>query len=821
MAYADLLAKRGQNVGFRLRICGVKYYFVSHPDVPQLSDSAGGTDYTRVVGAFIGSPRGLAEKAHPFSQPQVLSTDIELIDIDGALTDMWATERSSPITTLSAALTAIEVAAINCTVNSASEGYGAFATSGLCYVDTETIEYTTKNVGGSSLDTLTRNKYAEGFGTSAVAHSLYMLASNQLQRPIFGFLPHLWYRECILEIFDLENVANTATIARGFLYEPQWVGEEIFRFRIANYIHPLSRQIFKRTECKGELSRDFDVIRVFIPTGMANPLWMFGLPNPKASSSMATQTLYANVKGTQEIADTDAFFEDSDIPGIAYRWMPSKQMYLLVGGDDGELMAYSDWDADSTDGAFTIVQRGLFGTPIGKDNGGIWPKGTPIQTICALVGDPSYSRIDPKTYVTSEVSAWINDIYLDHYMGASLAGVNPINAMLMLLVSIVGDGANSVYDNLPSDYGLGIPYGRIDITAFEAFRMQAVPGEIRQHCYLGKEPESIMDMIMSDVQMLYGGMIYATREGQISIAELRLKVPSDTATAIAEKDIVSIETVGVRDVYNTLRYTLDQWPSENETVVNAYDYRRRDAMGESNAHEVTSKSLRGNGFRSASKFLGESVVMNSLSGLLCLLGNGAPMVEMTLTAKHADLSPGSYVTFTHSAPPRITANARGFSTQTGLILEAEPHDEEAEIRVKAVLLRTGKTCLWGPSAEISARTSDTEFTIKAAVFNADDRQTAFWDVDTTIRVWNAAMTSFTQCVIATWTLATGTITLDAPGSANVQANNRITWDDWDTGRAVAGGVTQYARTVTEVWYGYCADASHSLGAAPDAAREWL
>lgn len=816
MTYSDLLSKRGQHVGFRLRIAGVKYYWTSHPDVPQLSDSAGGTDYTRVTGAFIGSPRGLAEKAHPFEQPSIATTDIELIDIDGALTDLWATEKGSPVCTLSTALSAAETGSINVTAGSATEGLGGFASSGLCYVDGETIEYTTKNIIGNSLDTLTRGKYAEGFDTAAVAHTQYLLASNQLPRPVFGYLPHLWYRECILEIFDLENVANTATIARGFLFEPQWVGEEIFRFRIANYIYPLQRQVFKRSECKGELSRDFDVIRLAYNWG-----WLIVLPNPKVSFVFPTQTLYANVHGTQEIAAADSFMEDSDMPGIAYRWMPKAQMYILVGGDDGEIMAYSDWDADTTDGSFTICARGLFGTPIGKDNSGVWPKGTPIQTLCALVGDPSYSTVALKTYTNTSVSTWTQDVFLDHYMDSALSGVNPVNAFLMLMVSIVGDGANSVYDNLPAFYGLGINYNRVDITGFETFRMNAIPGEIRQHCYFGKESESIFDMVMSDIQMLHGGMIYATREGQISVVEFRQKVPSDTATAIAEKDIVSIETVGVRDVYNTLRYSLDQWPSENETIVNAYDYRRRDAMGETASHEVTSKSLRGPGFRSDRKFTGDSLVINGLSARLQLLGNGAPMIEMTLTAKHADLSPGNFITFTHSAPPRITANARGFSTQSAMVLEAEPHDEEAEIRVKAIMLRTAHTCLWAPSAEISARTSDTEFTIKAAVFNANDQQTAFWDVDTCIRVWNAAMTSFTQCVIATWTPATGTITLDAPGSANVQNDNRITWDAWDTVRAAGAGATQKARTVTEEWYGFFADADPTLGAAADPARVWL
>lgn len=804
MAYSDLLSKRGQDVGYRVRISGVKYYWVSHPEVPQLSDSAGGTDYTRVEGAFLGAPKALPEKAFPFDRPEVLTTDVELIDIDGALTDIWSTERVGPATVLQSALDSGDTASMTVEILSTANGLAAFDSSGFCYIDSETIEYSSVNVLGQSIDTLIRGKFAEGFESTDVDHARYLLASSILPRPVYGYLPHLWYREVMVEVFDLENISNTSVIARGFLSEPGWVGEEIFRFRILNYIHPLRRQINKRTECKGELAIEWNL--------------QGGLPDvPDRTRTVTSYTLTANVSGTQEIADADAFFENTDLTAYQNLYLPERVGYILVGGDDGEIMAYSDWDADSTEGEFTIVCRGCFGTKIGKDNSGIWEKGTPFQHISAVAGATTFYKLKQSTGMLN----WQENLIIDVYGDAEYIGVNPINAFLMWATSISGDQTNGDYDVLPSFYGLGISENRIDLDAFANFKQNKCTDQQRQFIYLEKNPSSLLDMVVSDIQVLYGGMVYATREGQITIAELRQKVPGDTVTTVGADDIVDFVNIGVQEVHNTLKYTLDQWPSQKETVINAYDHRRRDAMGEAPADDVSSKGLRGLHFRSWKTFNGESVVVNQVTDHLYLLGNGAPVVEMTLTPKHMDLSPGDFIAFTHSAPPKITSNARGFSSQSAIVLESAPDDEEAQTRIKAMLLRQQNTCLWCPSAEIATRTDDTDFTITAAVFNANDRQDAFWDNGAKIRVWNVAMTAFDSCTIESWTSSTGRIVLTGAGSSNVVVGNRITWDAWDTVRGVGSGVTQYARSVSEEYYGYFAGSDETLGTGSDPARVWL
>ncbi|MBU1213557.1 MAG: hypothetical protein KJ587_20170, partial [Alphaproteobacteria bacterium] len=218
MSVSTLLAKEAQHRGYRMRIAGIRYYWTSSPNVPALTDPAGGSlDYVRVDGALKGIPRTLPMKTHPLKMPQVLSTTIEFLDVDGRLTEIWATEQESPITQLTADLAA---AAVTATVllGPASIGLTAFPSSGLLYIDNETIQYTGKGV--LSFTGLVRGKYH----SDDVAHDEYHLASNQLSREVYGFIPHLWFREVVLECFDMETAhlgsPVSEVLARGFLQEP-------------------------------------------------------------------------------------------------------------------------------------------------------------------------------------------------------------------------------------------------------------------------------------------------------------------------------------------------------------------------------------------------------------------------------------------------------------------------------------------------------------------------------------------------------------------------------------------------------------------------
>lgn len=814
MTYASLLSRIGQPVGYRLRICGVKYYWVSHSSVPTLTDSAGGTAYTRVEGAFYTIPNPLSMSAHPLQVPGVATTTVELIDIDNALTELWATERDSPMVLLDANAGASDTT-FTVVPGPTSVGLAAFPAAGFAYCDRETVEYTAKGattLGVNITDNLIRGKFAEGMVAGAgAAHTQYVLAQSQLARPVFGYVPNLWYRPAMLEIFDLDNTANTETIAMGFIIEPEWVGEEIFRLKIQSYAHELQRQVFRRSEIVGTVATDFKNKTI---------------ANPKIG---ATETLYVASNGTPEILPDDAFLDAAHIPTADDRWMPSKQMYVLVGSDDdGEIMGYTNWSWNGTTraGAMTINMRGCFDTMIGDDEGQ-WPAGTSVRHLCVLAGYPTFQYYEPpasprpsQTIVGGTVPTEGSRRQAILFPGAK--GVNPVDAMLMLLMS-TGAGANNRgggdpdYDVLPYYYGLGVPYTLVDITAFENFKRDYCQNS--NHVYIAKAPIDLLTLLHTDLAALYGGLLYVKPNGQITITRLKKSVPNDTITTILEKDMISVDTIGVRDVFNTIRIKLDQWPSGAESTVSAIDHRRRDSFGDNPAPEIVSDSLRGPGFRSPVTYTGDSDAINRVVEYLKVFGNGAPMIEMTVSIKHADLEVGDYIEFTHQGPPQIISNTRGFSSQLAIVLGVEVLDSEAQVKVKAMLLKRAKTCLWAPSAEIDARTDDENFTIKAAVFSADDRAVEYWDDDTNIMVWDANMTAITLCTIDSYNPATGAIVLVAPGSPDVQNNNRITWSSWDDCRV--GGARQLLRALDAEWYGFFADANGHLGAGADPPRVYL
>lgn len=814
MPYASLLSRTGQPVGYRLRICGVKYYWVSHASVPTLTDSAGGTAYTRVEGAFFTVPNPLSMSAHPLQVPGVATTTVELIDIDNVLTELWATERDSPIVLLAAYAGATD-STFTVVPGPTSVGLAAFPAAGFAYCDRETVEYTAKGaatLGINITNNLIRGKFAVGMVAGAgAAHTQYVLAQSQLARPVFGYVPNLWYRPAMLEIFDLDNTANTETIALGFIVEPEWVGEEIFRLKIQSYAHELQRQVFRRSEVTGTVAVDFKNMT---------------LANPRIGS---TEMLYVSSNGLPEIAPDDAFLTAAQIPPADDRWMPIKQMYLLVGSDDdGEIMGITDWLWNGTTriGVMTVNMRGCFGSQVGNDDGQ-WPIGTTIRHLCVLAGYPNFQYYEqppsPKPSQSFVGSTRPTDGTLRQaILSPGAKGVNPVDAMLMLLMS-TGAGTNDRggglpdYDVLPYYYGLGVPYTLVDITAFENFKRDYCQNS--NHVYIAKAPTDLLTLMHADLAALYGGLLYIKPNGQITITRLKKSVPSDTITTIAEADMISVDTIGVRDVFNTIRIKLDQWPSGAESTVSAIDHRRRDSFGDNPAPEITSESLRGPGFRSPVTYTGDSDAINRVVEYLKIFGNGAPMIDMTVSIRYADLEVGDYIEFTHQGPPQIISNTRGFSSQLAIGLSVEVLDSEAQVKLKAMLLKRAKTCLWAPSAEIDVRTDDTHFTIKAAVFSADDRAIAYWDGGTNIVIWNTNMTATTSCTINGFNPATGAVELAAPGSPDVQNNNRITWSSWDDCRS--GGATQLLRALTAEWYGYFADANGHLGAGADPPRVYL
>jgi hypothetical protein len=807
MSYETILAKKTQHRGYRLYIVGLPYFFTSRPDVPgagtgEMPTQSGSVDWTRVDGAILTDPmpRTLPQKAFPLKQPEVTSTEVDLLDVDGACTDLWATERDGPLSVLTGDM-GTGTGNISVRKGALLTGLRAFDSSGLIYVDNETCEYSSKNDGAETLTVSVRGK----FGSEAVAHNQYHLAGNALNREVYNFAPHLHFRECVLEVFDMEDTSNNAVIARGFLQEPYHESkEEVFRIRIMNYCHALQRQVFKRTECKGVLSRDF-------------PLFDYRrFPIAADPEQGTTQALYADAFGTPEIAAASSFFASASISSYSDdMYMPSPMMYLLVGGDDGEIVGYTNWDAEESDAAFTVALRGCFGTKVGKD-GDTWPAGTPIQHLCVLAGDPSYVKIDIdyKKHLNGIVSAGVGKQQRKQYKPSDPCGVNPIEVMLMLMVS-TGNGTNGSYDVLPPGYGLGIDVNRIDGDAFLDFKKEKAQG--REHVYIAKEPRKLIELVHEDLQMLYGGMVYVTYDGTITIKEFRDWLPGEEVDTVALEDTPEFDNIGVQDIYNTLNVKLDQWPSERQTVENAYDFRKRDAIGETDAPGVISRSLRGPGFVASRKFGGLDVVRHQLTDFLKIVGTGIPEFQEILNALYLYLQPGQFIKVTHPSPPRLTANERGLVQQLAMILETEVHDDAAEILIRAAIRKAKKTCRWAPSAEILARTSDTVFTIKESEFSSDDRSEAYWSAGTEIYVWDAAMQAKDQVTIQSY--ISPTITLSGAGSSKVADDRRITWADWDTCRA--GGATQLLRALTEEWYGFFGDSNHALGASDDPARKLL
>jgi len=700
MAYSDLLDKRGQLVGYRFRISGCQYYWVSHSDVPTLTDTVGGTAYTRVEGAFNAVPNPLPLTAHPLVSPSVSSTVVELLDVDDALTDVWATERGSPAVVL-AGDAASGDGEFDVVPGGSVQGLGGFDASGYAYVDNETVEYPANGAATIGIDpgnVLIRGKFAEGFESTDVDHDQYILATDALHRPVYSYLPFLWYREAMLEIFDLENTDNTETIARGFLIEPKWVGDDVFRLKIKNYAYQLQRPVFKHTEVKANLSEQFVVENSRI---VKMGLGAFGCPDLVYPGGGTTTTLVINVEGTNDIPPATAFITSGNMPSPSLRWMPYTQMFVLVGdSDDGEIMGVIDYSYDAATGVgtLTVDARGCFGTPVGGDVLGGWPQYTPVQFLCVLAGDFSFKRLAISSTSSELIGSWRDNLETAQ-LYQNYSGVSPIDAILMLMMS-TGDGTNNRggadldYDVLPEFYGLSIPYDLIDIDAFEDFKNYYVKN--RSHVYVARESVDLMTLIMADLQGLYGGMVYAQADGVITIKQMRKSVPNDTITTIAEEDILKLETIGVRDVYNAFKFLFDQWPSTAESSVLAYDYRRRDALGENPAPEIVSDSLRGAGMPGPARFGGENDVRNRATEYLQLLGNGAPHIVMQVLPKHNDLEPGDYVRITHPGPPQIIANARGFSEQLALVIEVKPNDVEGYSTIRVMLLREEKTCLWGP-----------------------------------------------------------------------------------------------------------------------------
>ena len=233
----ETLAQSGRGILVLFaRVAGLPYVYASADFTP--SDS-----WYSAAGHLGVKPwlrwRGVTLRERAAFQDGILRVDpisLELVDVNGELTDLMMSWRAQHVTVLTATLTDT---ATTINVDSTS----GFATSGVIWIDREAVHYTGKTA--SSFTGCSRGYY----GSQAVEHEVDTDASPApIQPSVLDGPQFLAGKRCDLYAGTVEGgvLSTTTCIFRGYIEQDVEAGRGTWRLSVAHISQLLTRKVLLR-----------------------------------------------------------------------------------------------------------------------------------------------------------------------------------------------------------------------------------------------------------------------------------------------------------------------------------------------------------------------------------------------------------------------------------------------------------------------------------------------------------------------------------------------------------------------------------------------
>ena len=381
---------------------------------------------------------------------------------------------------------------------------------------------------------------------------------------------------------------------------------------------------------------------------------------------------------------------------------------------------------------------------------------TVINWYAEAGGIPLAHVFEPVTWARAR-NAW-------YHRGAGLGrrvDVNPVDAILQIIVSTGIPGTNGTHDLAPSEFGLGIPEDDIDLDSFTAIgnRLEA-EGINAGTISLTNAEEVNISEVLDAIARAYALAITTTTSGRVQLVDMSRGPTSDTTPTITEADLVragdtpisvGFEIEAERAVESiTLRYDRPwRWPSDAGSQVKDTI---RGAVG--GIAELFGR-VRGEAVAIDVPFAAstDSVSSNALAGRwgrVLTLHRG--LVGTLRVAVHPTWAGeiGDIVLATFDQLPDAAGTAGMTNAVVRVIDRIQAIRPIGRASDEVTLLVYGYTDTerrqrrWGPTGIVTAVTDATHFTLKADQYHgadytsdadsfADDHVVALYEADWTLR----------------------------------------------------------------------------------------
>lgn len=468
------------------------------------SSRAAADQFTGIVANFKTTPDQFEAQLDVLEAVAKYAAQVEfsLVDLDGTQT-LWAGSWDvAEARELSSA-----VSAFGATI---SYGGAAASTSlyptggGTIYIGNETITYTAHNTGTKQFTGCSRGRYkstAQAWGVGALlSHKPYLFYGRRV-----------WYYQA-LKAKDPSFATPTQADAllrfsgtvENLRLDDRDVG--VYVLQCVSLEREFARPVFrdlrqvKDTTKRGMVGDDF-----------SKPGMRF-LNQPNANES--SDRLYG--PDVMQYSRVGApYFENGD-----------RYLFRI---DDEFVMFLAETSA--APGALQMVARACLGTEVEEHSAGFVAKEV---AWCARYIANSNLPEHLYTRFNSPPTNW-----------SRAAGDHPLIVLLCLMLS-TGQGTNTPgglarnYDILPKEWGLGIPYSRIDVAGIEL-----LANETRELALNGFwEQEMPFGELAKQALAPFGMYSLTLPGGQWTIRKLRPPLPNEVTTTITKADIISKSSLG-------------------------------------------------------------------------------------------------------------------------------------------------------------------------------------------------------------------------------------------------------------------------------------
>ncbi len=348
---------------------------------------------------------------------------------------------------------------------------------------------------------------------------------------------------------------------------------------------------------------------------------------------------------------------------------------------------------------------------------------------------------------------------------AYIISANPIDIMLQLLLSIIGDGTNNVTYDVLKD-GVGLATASVDVSTFETIRDSNSFGTYSFIIYEGMD--DAMKFIEQELLLSTNTRIVTTFEGLISLTQLG-KLTFGTATeTITEAQIIGNPTmkIDVRNIVNQLDIQYNY-----NTVTSKY-------RGTLLSEDTASVATYGKSAKSIKKFKFKGVTSATVINQFVtnyFKRNATPAPDITLKSflSKRVVNPGDVVQVQAKNVPNLSVGNREFNAQLELMQSRYSADSVA-MTLSYTNFQPGRLAWIAPARAVDSKASEVIFDLTAG---GGSKYVVGWRVI----LWDVSTNTAASTYRTITAINTDTVTIDTAFDVTLKTNgdHYLRFPDYD------------------------------------------